>query len=145
MEDWGIITKAGQRCGLCSEMAMPYSGLPARVASGKQKLGTCRTVAATHNDAVRGRETGASASRRAAGEPTVPTFAYEAMNAAGQEVKDQIDAVSSEDAIAKIRTLGYFPTKIKQKGGVKPGARPAPAKKRAAAAASTSAACRRRS
>ena len=50
----------------------------------------------------------------------MPTFMYEAMNAAGQEVKDQIDAVSSEDAIAKIRNLGYFPTKIKQKGGGKP-------------------------
>jgi len=50
----------------------------------------------------------------------MPTFQYEAMNAAGQEVKDQIDAASSEDAIAKIRNLGYFPTKIKQKGGKQP-------------------------
>ncbi len=46
-------------------------------------------------------------------------FQYEAMNAAGQEVKDEIDAPSSEEAIAKIRGLGYFPTKVRQKGGEK--------------------------
>jgi len=45
------------------------------------------------------------------------TFAYEAMNQAGQEVKDEIEALSSEDALAKIRNLGYFPTRIREKGG----------------------------
>ncbi len=59
----------------------------------------------------------------------MPTFVYEAMNAAGQEVKDQVEAASSEDAIAKIRNLGYFPTKIKQKGGQKAGAKAAAKKK----------------
>jgi len=49
----------------------------------------------------------------------MPTFAYEAMNQAGQEVKDEIDAASSEDALAKIRNLGYFPTRIREKGGTK--------------------------
>lgn len=44
------------------------------------------------------------------------TFAYEAMNQAGREVKDEIDAASSEDALAKIRSLGYFPTRIREKG-----------------------------
>ena len=52
----------------------------------------------------------------------MPIFQYEAMNAAGQEVKDEIDAPTSEDAIAKIRGLGYFPTKVKQKGGAKKAA-----------------------
>ncbi len=45
------------------------------------------------------------------------TFLYEAMNQAGQEVKDEIEAASSEDALTKIRGLGYYPTKLKQKGG----------------------------
>jgi len=45
------------------------------------------------------------------------TFAYEAMNQSGQEVKDEIEAVSSEDALSKIRNLGYFPTRIREKGG----------------------------
>ncbi len=44
------------------------------------------------------------------------TFAYEAMNQAGQEVKDEVEAASTEDALAKIRTLGYFPTRIREKG-----------------------------
>ncbi|MBI4718871.1 MAG: type II secretion system F family protein [Planctomycetes bacterium] len=46
----------------------------------------------------------------------MPTFAYEAMNQAGQEVKDEIEAISTEDALSKIRNLGYFPTRIREKG-----------------------------
>ncbi len=49
----------------------------------------------------------------------MPTFAYEAMNQSGQEVKDEIEAISSEDALSKIRNLGYFPTRIREKGGSK--------------------------
>lgn len=39
------------------------------------------------------------------------------MNQAGQQVKDEIEAGSSEDALARIRNLGYFPTRIREKGG----------------------------
>ena len=53
----------------------------------------------------------------------MPSFAYEAMNQAGQEVKDEIEAASTEDALAKIRNLGYFPTRIREKGGAKARAR----------------------
>ena len=49
----------------------------------------------------------------------MPKFVYEAMNQTGQEVKDEIEAQSTEDALAKIRTLGYYPTKLRQKGGKK--------------------------
>ena len=56
------------------------------------------------------------------------TFAYEAMNQAGQQVKDEVDAASSEDALAKIRSLGYFPTRLREKGGSK--AKAAGAKKK---------------
>lgn len=52
----------------------------------------------------------------------MPTFAYEAMNQAGQEIKDDIEAASSEDALAKIRNLGFFPTRIREKGGSKKAA-----------------------
>src|SRR5262245_49684326 len=51
----------------------------------------------------------------------MPLFQYEAMNAAGQEIKDEIEAASAEDAITRIRQQGYFPTKVKQKGGAKKG------------------------
>jgi len=49
----------------------------------------------------------------------MPTYAYEAMNASGQEVKEEIDATSSEEAIAKIRGKGYFPTKVREKAAKK--------------------------
>ena len=47
------------------------------------------------------------------------TFVYEAMNQSGQEVKDELEALSSEDALTKIRSLGYFPTRIREKGGAR--------------------------
>lgn len=62
----------------------------------------------------------------------MPKFQYEAMNAAGQEVKDEIDAPNSEEAIAKIRGLGYFPTKVRQKGGQKRAAAGTGAKRKSA-------------
>ncbi|MHC4712821.1 MAG: type II secretion system F family protein [Planctomycetota bacterium] len=42
-------------------------------------------------------------------------YQFEAMTASGEEVKDEIEAGSSEDAAIKIRNLGYFPTKIREK------------------------------
>ncbi len=47
----------------------------------------------------------------------MPTFEYEAMNQAGQEVKDKVEAASTEDALALIRGKGFYPTKLRQKGG----------------------------
>jgi type IV pilus assembly protein PilC len=61
------------------------------------------------------------------------TYAFEAMNSPGQEVKDEIEAASSEEAIAKIRGKGFFPTKVREKAGKKKVA-----KKDAAAATTTS-------
>ncbi len=49
----------------------------------------------------------------------MPTFAFEAMNSSGQEVKDEVDASDSQDAIAKIRQKGYFPTKVREKAAKK--------------------------
>ncbi len=66
----------------------------------------------------------------------MPTFQYEAMNAAGQEVKAEIDAGTADEAIVKIRSQGYFPTKVKekaakkQKGGAAAASSGAPAKKK---------------
>ena len=45
----------------------------------------------------------------------MPLFTYEAMNASGQEVKEEIEAANSQEAIAKIRAKGYFPTKVREK------------------------------
>ena len=49
----------------------------------------------------------------------MPTYAFEAMNSSGQEVKDEIEAASNEDAIAKIRGKGFFPTKVREKAAKK--------------------------
>src|SRR5947209_1448434 len=49
----------------------------------------------------------------------MPTFQYEAMNAAGQEVKAEVDAGTADEAIVKIRSQGYFPTKVKEKAAKK--------------------------
>ena len=49
----------------------------------------------------------------------MPVFSYEAMNNVGQPVKDTVEAVNSEEAIAKVRAMGYFPTKIKEKAARK--------------------------
>src|SRR5687767_2759280 len=47
------------------------------------------------------------------------TYAFEAMNSSGQEVKDEVEASTSQDAIAKIRQKGYFPTKVREKAAKK--------------------------
>lgn len=49
----------------------------------------------------------------------MPVYTYEAMNASGQEVKEEIDAANSQEAISKIRAKGYFPTKVREKAAKK--------------------------
>ena len=49
----------------------------------------------------------------------MPKFTYEALDAKGKEVKAEIDALSSNEAISKLRNKGLFPTKVKAKGGAK--------------------------
>jgi type IV pilus assembly protein PilC len=48
----------------------------------------------------------------------MPVFQYEALDAQGKEVKDELEALTSKEAVSKIRNLGYFPTKVRAKGGV---------------------------
>ena len=45
----------------------------------------------------------------------MPVYRFEAMNAQGQSVKNEIEAISEEEAIEKIRAQKLFPTSIKQK------------------------------
>ncbi len=59
----------------------------------------------------------------------MPVFQYAALDAQGVEIKDEIDALSQKEAISKIRNLGYFPTKVRERGaGKKPGAKRAAAR-----------------
>lgn len=61
----------------------------------------------------------------------MPTFAYEALNAAGKPQKGTIEANSNEDAIHRIKAQGYFPTSVReQKAAKKAEAEATPAKKK---------------
>jgi type IV pilus assembly protein PilC len=56
----------------------------------------------------------------------MPSFKFEALDTAGTEVKDSIEAISEEEAQQKIRQMGYFVTKLTavsqaKKGGKKKG------------------------
>ncbi len=57
----------------------------------------------------------------------MPVYRFEAMNAQGHSVKNEIEAISEEDAIQKIRAQKLFPTSVKQRmdrrGAVMAGAR----------------------
>jgi len=44
----------------------------------------------------------------------MPTFVYEALNAAGKTEKGRIDAASSDEAISAIRQQGFFPTSVRE-------------------------------
>ncbi|MBW8002215.1 MAG: type II secretion system F family protein [Planctomycetes bacterium] len=44
-------------------------------------------------------------------------FKYEAMDSQGVAIKDEIEALSQEEAVSKIRNMGYFPTKIRSAAG----------------------------
>ncbi len=59
----------------------------------------------------------------------MPTYQYEAMDAQGQEIRDEVDAENQEEAVQKIRQMNYFPTNLREKGGRRrqkqaPGAAP---------------------
>lgn len=45
----------------------------------------------------------------------MPVFVYEALNETGQEVRGEVEAPSKEEAVAKVRGLRYFPTKVNEK------------------------------
>lgn len=49
----------------------------------------------------------------------MPIYTYEAMSKTGDAVKDQIEALSTEDALAKIRQMGHYPMRIKERGASK--------------------------
>mgnify|MGYP000930026335 CR=1 FL=1 len=49
----------------------------------------------------------------------MPVFQYTALDAKGNEVKAEIEALSSKEAISKIRSKGLFPTKVQAQGAAK--------------------------
>ena len=49
----------------------------------------------------------------------MPIFQYQALDAKGNESKGQIEALSSKEAISKIRNKGLFPTKVRAQNAAK--------------------------
>jgi type IV pilus assembly protein PilC len=49
----------------------------------------------------------------------MPIFQYRALDANGNEVKAEIEALSNKEAISKIRNKGLFPTKVQARGAAK--------------------------
>jgi type IV pilus assembly protein PilC len=49
----------------------------------------------------------------------MPLFKYDALDAKGQAVKAEIEALSKKEAISKIRNKGLFPTKVQAKNAGK--------------------------
>ncbi|MCX7703356.1 MAG: type II secretion system F family protein [Planctomycetota bacterium] len=47
----------------------------------------------------------------------MPVFSFEATDGKGKVLKQDVEAANRDDAIAKIRSMGYYPTKVSQKGG----------------------------
>jgi type IV pilus assembly protein PilC len=45
-------------------------------------------------------------------EQPLPTYKFEALDTAGKEVKDSVDATNEEEASQKIKSMGYFVTKL---------------------------------
>jgi len=45
----------------------------------------------------------------------MPVFEFQAMNSQGQEVKNELEAANTEEAIQKIRAQRLFPTSVKEK------------------------------
>jgi len=66
----------------------------------------------------------------------MPTYVYEALNEAGQPQKGRVTANNSEDAIAKIRSRGFFPSSVREQKSKK-SSRPTPATPTAAGDAPT--------
>jgi len=46
----------------------------------------------------------------------MPVFQYQALNQTGQEVQGEVEALSSTEAINKIREMQFYPTSVKEKG-----------------------------
>ena len=47
----------------------------------------------------------------------MPTYKYEALDTSGNEVKDSIEASNEEEAQAKVKSMGYFVTKLTATAG----------------------------
>ena len=51
----------------------------------------------------------------------MPTYTYEAVNAAGKTQKGTVDAGTTEEAIQRVKAQGFYPTSVKEQQVKKAG------------------------
>jgi len=54
----------------------------------------------------------------------MPIFVFEGTDHQGQTIKDEVEAASTEEAVTKIRDMGYWPTNIREKARKRRAAAP---------------------
>lgn len=59
----------------------------------------------------------------------MPKFSYVAMDSRGKETKGTLDVANQNEAITRIKEMGYFPTKVVEDKAAKPGVKKVAAKK----------------
>src|SRR4051812_45111596 len=59
----------------------------------------------------------------------MPRYSYVAMDTKGKETKGTLEVASQNEAIVRIKEMGYFPTKVVEEKSTKPAAKGAPAGK----------------
>ena len=47
------------------------------------------------------------------------TYMFQALNDSGEEIRDEVDANTEQEAITKIQNMGFYPTQIREKGAKK--------------------------
>jgi len=62
----------------------------------------------------------------------MPVFTYRALDSQGQEIKNDIEAGSSDEALNKLRQMNLFPTSVKEKAGKRAAAKAGAAAKASA-------------
>jgi type IV pilus assembly protein PilC len=60
----------------------------------------------------------------------MPTYNYVAMDSRGKETKGTVDVANQNEAIGRIKDMGYFPTKVVEVAKTQPGKKAAPGKKK---------------
>ncbi len=54
----------------------------------------------------------------------MPVFTYQALDSQGKEVRNEIEAESSDDALNKLRSMDLFPTSVKEKAAKRAASKP---------------------
>jgi len=61
----------------------------------------------------------------------MPKFSYVAMDQKGKETKGTLEVASQNEAISRVKEMGFYPTKVVEEKGAEKSAKGAPAKAKA--------------